>query len=188
MHTCTIRADYKRPHQYDMTQRSCWRHSPRQQSRTHKSRDCIYCSWDIILLNCFLSEPRCGLSQFCWNSPTVLFWAAYTSQCASPPWNWQVTAASPQYQRGAEDGVKTNLAAGTGRYERLWGIWRDSGTAELRRKKAAIKRTRVCSRGSLRVCPVSLWMWVWNEYWLQRIRSHDGCVYLLYTSLLNLTD
>lgn len=65
---------------------------------------------------------------------------------------------------------------------------RDSGTAELCRKKAAIKRTGVCSRGSLRVCPVSLWMWVWIEYWLQCIRSHDGCVYLLYTSLLNFTD
>lgn len=114
-------------------------------------------SWDLILLNCFPSEPCCGLSQFCWNSPTVLFWAAYTNECASPPWNWQVTAASPRYQGGAEDGVKTNLAAGTGRYERLWGIWNDSGTAALRRKKAAIKKTRVCSRGSLRICPASVY-------------------------------
>lgn len=99
----------------------------------------------IILLNCFLSETCCGLSQFCWNSPTVLFWATYTSQCASPPWNWQVTAASPQYQGGAEYGVKTNLAAGTGRYERVWAIWNDAGTSELRWKKAATKKTRAFS-------------------------------------------
>lgn len=31
MHTCTKKADYKRPHQYDLTQ---------QDIRTHKSRDC----------------------------------------------------------------------------------------------------------------------------------------------------
>lgn len=147
-----------------------------QDSRSGHANPVIAYSWDIILLNCFLSQTRCGLSQFCWNSPTVLFWAAHTSQCSSPPWNWQVTAASPRYQGGVEDGVKTNLAAGTGRYERLWGIWNDSGPAELRRKKAAIAKTRVCSSGNLRVCPVSLWMWVWNEYWCQCTRSHDGCV------------
>lgn len=186
--TCTIRVDYKKPHQYDLTLRSCWRHIPRQQIQTSKSRDCIYSSGDIILLNCFLSETRCGLSQFYWNSPTVLFWATYTSQCGSPPWNWQVTAASPRYQGGAEDGAKTNLAAGPGRYERPWRIWNDSGTAELRRKKAAITKTRVCRRRSLRICPVSLEMRGWNEYWLQCIRSRGGCVYLLCTSLLNLID
>lgn len=43
--------------------------------------------------------------------------------------------------------VKSNLAAGTGRYERLRGIWNGSQAAELRREKATIKKTRVCSRG-----------------------------------------
>lgn len=94
-----------------------------------------------------LSETSYGRSHFCSNSPTVLFWAIYTSQCVSPPWNRQVTAASPRYQGGAENSVKSNLAAGTGRYERPRGIWNGSQTAELRREKATIKKTRACSRG-----------------------------------------
>lgn len=119
-----------------------------QDSRSGHTNLVIAYSWDIVLLNCFLSERRCGLSQFCRNSPTVLFWAAYTSQCASPPWNWQVTAASLRYQGGAEDGVKTNLAAGMGWYERLWGIWNDS---ELQSCLGKRPESRLCSRGSVRV-------------------------------------
>lgn len=144
-------------------------------------------SWDLILLNCFLSETRCGLSQFCWNSPTVLFWAAYTSECASPPWNWQVTAASPRYQGGAEDGVKTNLAAGKGP---VWASVRDLewlGNCSAASEKGRNQENKSVQQEEFEGLS-RFRLWVRKECWLQCIRSHDGCVYLLHTSLLNLID
>lgn len=176
MHTCTKKADNKQPHQYDLTQ---------QDIRTHKSRDCT----QLRSYPAQLFSVRATL----WTLPILL----KLSHCSilSRIYQW---VCIPTVKLTGDSCIATVPGRGRGRRENQSGsrdgpVWASVRDLEwLGNCSAASEKGRNQENKSVQQVEFEdlsrFRRWVRKECWLHCIGSHDGCVYLLHNSLLNLID